>query len=130
MEVTRAGADANSLALRQLRTWTSECSSLRVFMVLGSPKNFEAYVSKRLDGKPGLSASELDDTWYYCMLVYPPLSCLVVGICLVMVLLCPMLFASDPCCKFFARFHVDLYLVLPTDLVMTPASVLHALIAV
>ena len=77
MEVTRAGADANSLALRQLRTWTSECSSLRVFMVLGSPKNFEAFVSKRLDGKPGLSASELDDTWYYSMLVRPTtiLSC-------------------------------------------------------
>lgn len=73
MEVTRAGADANSLALRQLRTWTSECSSLRVFMVLGSPKNFEAYITKRLDGKPGPSASELDDTWYYSMLVCPPL---------------------------------------------------------
>lgn len=40
-------------------------------MVLGSPKKFEAYVAKRLDGKPGLPASELDDTWYYSMLVSP-----------------------------------------------------------
>ena len=69
MEVTRAGAGANSPALRQLRTWTSECSSLRVFMVLGSPKKFEAYIAKRLDGKPGLPASELDDRWYRSMLV-------------------------------------------------------------
>lgn len=69
MEVTRVGAGSNSPALRQLRTWTSECSSLRAFMVLGSPKKFEAYITRRLDGKPGPDASQLDDSWYYSMLV-------------------------------------------------------------
>lgn len=109
MEVTRAGADANSHALRQLRTWTSECSSVRVFMVLGSPKNFEAYVTKRLDGKPGLSASQLDDTWYYSMLV-----------CMSTTILCCCggFASSQSCCvccplpliprKVFARFYVEL----------------------
>ena len=71
IEITRAGSGINSEALTQLRTWTSECSSLRVFMVLGSPKKFEAYIAKRLDGKPGLDASELDDSWYDSMLVRP-----------------------------------------------------------
>ena len=44
MEVTRAGTGGNSPALRQLRTWTSECSSLRVFMVCQTGVALQAIV--------------------------------------------------------------------------------------
>lgn len=64
-------AAGESPALDQLRRWTRECSSLRVFLVVSNPKKFMSYISNRLDGKPGLSTSELGDKWYLDMLVGP-----------------------------------------------------------
>ena len=49
--------------------WTQECSSLRVFLVVGNPKNFMAYISDRLDGTPGLRTCELGTEWYHDLLV-------------------------------------------------------------
>ena len=65
----KRGAAANNPALDQLRQWTQECSSLRVFLVVGNPKNFMAYISDRLDGKPGLRTCELGTEWYHDLLV-------------------------------------------------------------
>jgi len=65
----KSRAAANSPALDQLRQWTQECSSLRVFLVVGNPKNFMAYISDRLDGKPGLRTCELGTEWYHDLLV-------------------------------------------------------------
>ncbi|KAA6419986.1 MAG: hypothetical protein FRX49_10008 [Trebouxia sp. A1-2] len=64
----KSGAAAKSSALNQLRQWTQECSSLRVFLVVGNPKNFMAYISDRLDGKPGLRTCELGTEWYHDLL--------------------------------------------------------------
>ena len=65
----KSRAAANSPALDQLRQWTQECSSLRVFLVVGNPKNFMAYISDRLDGTPGLRTCELGTEWYHDLLV-------------------------------------------------------------
>ncbi len=68
-QAIKSRAAANSPALDQLRQWTQECSSLRVFLVVGNPKNFMAYISDRLDGKPGLRTCELGTEWYHDLLV-------------------------------------------------------------
>lgn len=70
------GAAANSLtraalhspALENLRMWTRECSSLRAFLAVANIKKYLAFISHRLDGRPGLKTCDLDDKWNHDML--------------------------------------------------------------
>ena len=58
-------------AVDELRKWTWECSSLRAFMGTGNPAEYLSFIGQRLDGRPGLSAAELDDSWLHDLLVWP-----------------------------------------------------------
>ena len=62
-------AALHSPALEKLRTWTRECSSLRAFLAVANIKKYLAFISHRLDGRPGLKTCDLDDKWNHDMLV-------------------------------------------------------------
>ena len=61
--------EPSNSAVDELRKWTWECSSLRAFMGTGNPARYLSFIGQRLDGRPGLSAAELDDSWLHDLLV-------------------------------------------------------------
>jgi len=64
-----ARAALHSPALERLRMWTQECSSLRAFLAVANIKKYLAFISHRLDGRPGLKTCDLEDKWNHDMLV-------------------------------------------------------------
>ena len=62
-------AALHSPALEKLRKWTRECSSLRAFLAVANIKKYLAFISHRLDGRPGLKTCDLEDKWNHDMLV-------------------------------------------------------------
>lgn len=62
-------AALRSPALEKLRMWTRECSSLRAFLAVANIKKYLAFISHRLDGRPGLKTYDLDDKRNHDMLV-------------------------------------------------------------
>jgi len=66
---SRTKAAFHSPALEDLRLWTRECSSLRAFLAVSNIKKYLAFISHRLDGKPGLRTCDLDDKQNHDMLV-------------------------------------------------------------
>ena len=49
--------------------WTSQCSSLLIFLAAGNVKKVLAFTAIKLDGTMGTSATQLSDLWYPDLLV-------------------------------------------------------------
>ncbi len=62
-------AALHSPALEKLRMWTKECSSLRAFLAVSNIKKYLAFISHRLDGRPGLRTCDPNDKQNHDMLV-------------------------------------------------------------
>ncbi|KAL0056282.1 hypothetical protein WJX82_009523 [Trebouxia sp. C0006] len=61
--------DENSIAAAQeVRMWTCQCNSMRIFLAIGDLGKFATFSSSRLDGVMGAGAKDLTDTWYQAFL--------------------------------------------------------------
>ena len=67
----------NIPAAQEVRMWTCQCNSMRIFLAVGDVSKFAVFSSSRLDGAMGAGAKDLTETWYQTFLVSctAPLRC-------------------------------------------------------
>ncbi|DBA89302.1 TPA: hypothetical protein ACH3X2_004799 [Trebouxia sp. C0005] len=58
----------DTAAAQEVRMWTCQCNSMRMFLAVGDLSKFAAFSSSRLDGVMGPGAKELTDSWYQAFL--------------------------------------------------------------